>query len=78
MPLFDIEWEEQDDPDEPEDWQTDLAASKAGGTCFFWDVIQTGERLVLQLRQQPGQFNFGSYTAVVVETETGQIESRLG
>jgi hypothetical protein len=77
-PPFDITWEERDDPDEVENWQTELAASKAGGTCYFWGMIQPGERLLLQLWQQPGQFNFGGYTAVVVQTTSGELEVRLG
>lgn len=77
-PCFDVVWEERQDPDEAEDHQTELAASKAGGTCYFWDLVQPGERLLLQLRQQPGGFNFGGYTAVVVQTASGELETRLG
>jgi len=77
-PQLDIQWDEMEDPDEPEDLQTELAHSKIGGTCYFWDLIQNGESLILQLRQQPGGFNFGGFTAVIVQTTTGTLETRLG
>lgn len=75
---FDVEWEYQEDPDTVGDDQTELAMSKAGGICYFWGVVGMGERLVLQLRQGPAGFNFGGYSAVVVQEATGQLVVRLG
>jgi hypothetical protein len=75
---FDIDWEYREDPDAAEDWDTDLAKSKAGGICYFLDTVQPGEKLVLQLRQRPAGFNFGGYTAVLVQTVEGRLEARLG
>ena len=74
----DVAWEYREDPDEATDDDVDLAQSKAGGTCYFIDVIQPGERLLLQLRQFPAQFNFGGYTMVVSIGEDRTIRVALG
>jgi hypothetical protein len=62
----DIHWEYKEDPDEATDDDVHLAHSKAGGTCYFYDCLQPGERVFLQLREQPGNFNFGGRTLVFV------------
>lgn len=74
----DVEWEPKDDPEVFEDWQTDLADSKVGGVCYFFDALGDGERLLLQLTQHPASLNFGGYTALVVEKSDGTIDTRLG
>jgi hypothetical protein len=74
----DVVYEYREDPDAVEPHQTDLAKSKVGGTCYFFDLVRPGETLHLQLRQQPAGFNFGGYTAVVVRTSDGAVECRLG
>ncbi len=73
-----ISWEYREDPDLVEDWRVDLAKSKSGGTCYFLDCIQPGERLLLQLEQQPCGLNFGGYTLVLSLTKSGQIRVTLG
>jgi len=75
---FDIEWELREDPDIATGDDVDLTDSKAGGTCYFLDVVGEGETLVFQLDQQPAGFNFGGYTAVVVRTKEGNLVVRLG
>lgn len=62
---FDVAWEYREDPLEAGDDDVGLAQSKAGGTCYFLDAVQPGERLLLQLRQYPAGINFGGYTMVV-------------
>jgi WD40 repeat protein len=68
----------KEDPDEATDDNADLAKSKAGGTCYFSDVIQPGERLLHQLRQFPAEFNFGGYTMVLAMSKDRTIRVTLG
>jgi hypothetical protein len=75
---FDIEWDYREDPDQAASDDVDLTGSKAGGTCYFSDVVRPDEVLVLQLRQFPAGFNFGGYTAVLVRTGDGSLVVRLG
>jgi hypothetical protein len=74
----DIAWEYHDDPVEATDDDVDLTRSKVGGTCYFLDAIQPGERLLLQLRQNPAKINFGGYTLVLAIGEHGGIRGTLG
>jgi len=74
----DVSWEPRDDPDEATDDDVDLAQSKVGGTCYFFDCLQPGERLLLQLREQPGDFNFGGYTLVLAINQQGVIRATIG
>lgn len=75
---FDIEWEYKEDPDRATSDDVDLGLSKIGGTCYFSNTVREGEELVLQLDQRPAKLNFGGYTAVVVRTKDGALETRLG
>jgi hypothetical protein len=74
----DISWEFRYDPDEVEDSQTELAQSKTGGSCYFWDTLQGEERLLLQLQQRPCGLNFGGYTTVVAVDVRGKLRVALG
>jgi len=64
----DIMWESRSDPDEASIDDVDLAQSKAGGICYFDGCLNPGEKLLVQLRQYPGKFNFGGYTLVLAIT----------
>ena len=75
---FDIEWEYRVDPEVATIDDVELAESKAGGTCYFDDMVDEGELLLLQLRQHPAGFNFGGYSAVIIQTKNGDLEVRLG
>lgn len=75
---FDVTWERRDDPAEASDDDVELTASKAGGTCYFFDALRPGERMLLQVRQFPAGFNFGGYTAVVAVSEGGELRVGLG
>ena len=55
----DIEWVYGEDPDDPDPENTDTAASKLWGVCYFSRVIESGERLLLFLDEDPVGFNFG-------------------
>lgn len=74
----DIVWQYNEDPDEATDDDVDLAKSKAGGTCYFSGIIRPGERLLLQLRQFPAEFNFGGYTMVLALNKDQMIRVALG
>jgi hypothetical protein len=74
----DVVWEIREDPDQAEDWQTDVGFSKAGGSCYFLNTIGPNEKLLLQLTEQPAGLNFGGYTAVVVQIVDGRVEARSG
>ena len=74
----DVAWEQRDDPDQATVDDDDLAKSKVGGTCYFSDCLDPGEKLLLQLRQQPGGFHFGGYTLVLAINEQGVIRPTLG
>jgi hypothetical protein len=75
--FFEIEWALREDPEFFDDWQTDLALSKAGGVCYFMNTVDEHESLLLQVNELPVGFNFGGFTAVVVRTEDGRVEVRL-
>jgi hypothetical protein len=75
---FDVAWERRDDPALATDDAVELTASKAGGTCYFLNALRPGERLLLQLRQFPAEYNFGGYTAVVAVGEGGVLRVGLG
>jgi hypothetical protein len=74
----DIEWEVRSDPDEASLDDVELAKSKAGGTCYFDGCLDPGERLLLQLRERPGEFNFGGYTMVLTINQQGEIRATIG
>jgi hypothetical protein len=69
----DIEWEYREDPDEAPDWKDDLAASKIGGLCYFSHAIDSGERLLLFLDEDPANFNFGGDELMLAINEAGEI-----
>lgn len=75
---FDVEWEYREDPENFDHWQTDLCDSKAGGTCYFSFDLNPHDSLLLQLSEDPGGFNFGGYTPVIVRTSDGRLQVRLG
>jgi hypothetical protein len=74
----DVLWEYREDPGAASDDDVHLAQSKTGGTCYFLDCLQPDERLFLQLREQPGDFNFGGYTLVVGLRRDGSLRATLG
>ena len=68
----DIEWEYREDPDESDEHNLELAASKLWGRCYFGDLAP-GERLLLFLDEQPAGFNFGGDELMLAITEVNEI-----
>lgn len=74
----DVAWDARTDPGEAEDWQTELAKSKAGGVCYFFDYLNDGERLLLQLNQNPCGLNFGGYSLVLATDADMRLRVAMG
>jgi hypothetical protein len=52
--------------------------SKIGGTPFHSDLVEEGEQFILQLQEEPANFNFGGETLLVVKTAARKLETRFG
>lgn len=92
QPLLDpaaINWNVVNESVEPGDWNTvealppeqegRLQSSKAGGFCYYDDLVEDGERFLLQL-QEPDALRcvFGGQTLVLLLDRAGKPEARLG
>jgi hypothetical protein len=69
----DIEWDYREDPDERTADNLELAASKLWGVCYFSQVVNPGERLLLFLDEKPVGFNFGGDELMLAIDESGDI-----
>jgi hypothetical protein len=69
----DIAWEYRDDPDESDEDSQELAASKLWGKCYFDHALESGERLLLFLDEQPAGFNFGGDELILAINRDNEI-----
>jgi hypothetical protein len=75
----DIEYEERVDPDTEPEFPEDLPlySSKIGGLCLSCSVEEP-DRYLLQLDEDPGDFNFAGRNCIVAVTPDGQLKVYLG
>jgi hypothetical protein len=74
----DIEYAERVDPDTEPEFPQDLPLyeSKIGGLCLFSPPEEPGQ-YILQLGENPGDFNFAGRLCVVCMTPDGQLKVSL-
>jgi hypothetical protein len=63
----DITWEERTDPEVEPSFPEDLPLyrSKVGGICLHSYMFGESERFLMQLKEQPGNFNFAGRTCIL-------------
>lgn len=76
----DITWKEQIDPDCEPTFPEDLPLyeSKVGGLCLHSRVFKgIGEQFLLQIKEEPADFNFAGCTCIVSRLESGALATYL-
>lgn len=78
---YTVLWEMVEEPDFFEDrmelLERGLANSKCGGLPAFDGSMEPGDKFLLQLKEAPANFNFGTFTVVVVLDASGWIRADL-
>ena len=76
----DAAWEERMDPDAEPNFPDDLPlyGSKVGGLCLHSYLIGEAERFVMQLKEEPGNFNFAGRTCIVCLSTDESLKVYLG
>lgn len=76
----DVAWDVRADPDAEPDYPDDLPlySSKIGGQCLHSYLFGDSERFVLQLKEEPGNFNFAGRTCIVCIAADASLKVYLG
>lgn len=76
----DVTWEERIDPDAEPDFPDDLPlyGSKVGGFCLHSYLFGESEQFVMQLKEEPGDFNFAGRTCIVCLAADAAARVHLG
>ena len=69
----DVEWTYREDPDESMESDRSLAEAKVWGCCYYFDALEPGERLLLNLTEEPGRFDFGGDELMFAINESNDI-----
>jgi hypothetical protein len=76
----DVCWEERKDPDAEPPFPDDLPLyqSKIGGLCLHSDLFGESEQFLMQLKEEPGNFNFAGRTCLLSLADDGSLKVYLG
>jgi hypothetical protein len=78
--LHDITWEERIDPESEPDFPEDLPLyeSKIGGICLHSYLFSESDCFLMQLKEEPGNFNFAGRTCIMCLSEGERLKVYLG